>query len=324
MKKKFTDTLDATKEVYDRKVREMENNENDRFKKQAEAYGDQATQLAENARRSREEENQSLRRKTNELLEHQRDYGKEIGQGRTDAIKEYENLWRMKQKETAEAYDKQISSMKEKEAEVDSYYNRLNDQNLREKGQFFAKVLDKQNAESTAERNQMRQAFIKQMEQNQIERAHETKRSNALLESRMEDAAVTRARALDEQGQAYQETLRRSKSDANSEQARLKSELTRKTTSEDVDSISPAPAGRDRTPCTFLAAQEVRRLNEKPAHNAHIHDVLLRVLQPLHRLFSAGSRGSCASIAPTKKLARYSEDILRAQTLFPTYVHEDT
>lgn len=230
---------DAQKE-YERKMRKNDDTSKDRLDKIETAYTDRLEQAARNQALGREQETRDLRKQLDELIETEKQYRKEKGQGRQEAIDELEREFRTRERVLTEGFDRQIGQLKHQAKESDRYFNYLNNRNLRDKDVYFTNLIAKVNLENRNEEKDLENTFNKDRGQMELQLRRDREQSRRTLESQLHEANVQRDKSLEQQAKSYQDTIARQRANDQEKINSLQKELNYRSTSEDASVISPA------------------------------------------------------------------------------------
>ncbi|HCM40563.1 MAG: hypothetical protein A2Z97_00535 [Bdellovibrionales bacterium GWB1_52_6] len=189
---------------------------------------------------SHENETKLLRSQVSLLADQGKDYVKGKAEGVSEAVKQYEDDWRDRVKMTANAYENEISSLKDQAKKSDIYFNHLNTESLRDKDAYFAKLLARQGLESHQREKSLENTFNKDREQIEKKLSEERSQSKKQLNAELKDADRLRATALENQAKTYQEQMQRQRVNNNEKLDKLESSLKGIQTSSDASDISPA------------------------------------------------------------------------------------
>lgn len=181
-----------------------------------------------------------LREQIHDLDDADARYQRERGQGMKDAVNEYENDWRSREDAVTDTYTQEIDKLKRDNDELAHQYASQNDRNLREKDQYFTKVINRQNTEHHLEKKDIQDTFMRDREQLNLRHNKDNLQAEKNLESRLTDANLTMADALEKQAIAYQDTINRNRESDATRIKTLEKSLQTATTSEDTNVISPA------------------------------------------------------------------------------------
>jgi len=189
---------------------------------------------------SHENETNALRSQVSVLADKEREYVKGRAEGASEAVKQYEGDWRDRVNMTAEAYQREIASLKDQVHRADKYFNHLNNSNLREKDTYFTKLLARQGLESHQREKSLETTFNTDREQLERKMGEERVLSKKLLNTELKEADRLRASALENQAKTYQEQMQRQRINNNEKLERLEKSLTGIKTSDDTSNISTA------------------------------------------------------------------------------------
>lgn len=192
------------------------------------------------SRQSRTLENTGVRDTIKTLSRFNDQYAKDHANGRAEAFAELENVEHDQRAMVTEAYQTQLDDARRKLVENDHHYNQLNDQNLREHGEQFARLLESTNNENHQAQGMLQNTF----EQNRAELELRNKADHALadrhLENQAEQLNAEKDLALSKQTLAYQRQMARGSTSNTAQMKELQEKLQTQRTSSDLNMVSPA------------------------------------------------------------------------------------
>jgi hypothetical protein len=185
-------------------------------------------------------ENRQLRDKVTEILDHERRYGKDASQARSDAYRELEDEQRTQTRIMQDSYIRKIDKLHQQAKDADSYFAHLQDKTLKEKDTHFAKVISDQNRTEHLNRKDLQESFTKERDALELRRQREADASGQRLDQALAHSSADREKALYNQARAYQTTMANQKTSDGERIASLEREIQRRSTSSDSSDISPA------------------------------------------------------------------------------------
>ncbi len=211
----------------------------------------------------------ALREKLNDASRAESHLASERAEGRSDAIREYENDWRARERGASASYEEQIAGLQHKAKESDDYNGQLFNRAMKDKDAYFAELIRKQGIENEQERRTLQGNYDRGLSQMKMtmEKDRELSRSAADHQLAASNAAATDA--LSKQAFVNQETLRSQKIQDADRIAGLERSLHEAKSSPDISVISPAAeenvrnyvaAGYDKK---FTAERKRNEDNEK-------------------------------------------------------------
>ena len=193
-----------------------------------------------NLNRTHAENSRALRDQIGSLLEVEKTFNKDRAAGTSQAIQEYENEWRARERMANDTYQDELANIKRKAHESDQYFNHLNSRNLRDKDGYFTGVIAKQNIENREAQKELLETFDRDRANLEQRMAAERKQSSEIVRSEAAEASRQRAVALEDQARAYENTIRQQQAASNETIDTLQRDARQKSTSSDTALISPA------------------------------------------------------------------------------------
>lgn len=239
-RKRAEQAINDARLSYERKARLSEDSNEERFAKLSQNSDEQARKSTARLNSSQEQANRILRSQIGELLENERSFHREKGEGRQQAIDEYDNEWRTRERVIADQFLSEIDSIKAQGKESERYFNHLNNQTLREKDRYFAKIISQVNEENHREKKDLEATYGKDRAQQETRILREREIARNTLDSQLQKASEDRDEALHNQAKAYQDTMQRQRSANQEEVRRLERSIAHAASSEDASVVSPA------------------------------------------------------------------------------------
>lgn len=232
--------IQETEHAYDRKSARLRETNGERFDKLDNAYEQRLDKATADLAESRDRETSQLRGQITELQENQTRYMKEKGQGAQEAVDQFNDEWRSRERRTSEDYEKQIARLKQHAREADRYSSQLNNKNLQEKDSYFTRAIQQVNADNHREKKDLERTFNRGMEQQQTYFNRDREKMQASSEAQRAESEHRMNDALQNQAKAYQDTIERQRAADDEKIQLLQKELNVKKTSDDTSDISPA------------------------------------------------------------------------------------
>lgn len=239
--------------------------------------GDSAKRRAEeNAKAQRESgtnQTRELRAQVRDLLSSENLYMKERGQGKVDAVREYEDENRAQARRVDEAHAQEVKKLQIQAEAVDSHNTENAESNLHERDTYFTNLLAKKAAESREDQQAISQRYEAAFKEAEIRGRKERQYAQDRIEQTSRNASEDRATALQNQALVYQkniETQRQLDKDAVSI---LQKELNQKNAPAEETDISPAVENVVRR---SIVKQYEKSLNAEIERNQRANDAIKR------------------------------------------------
>ena len=181
-----------------------------------------------------------LRDQIKTLVDSERTPIKERAQGTQQAVKDYEDGWRDRQKLMSDSYQREIGELKDQAKRSDVYFNHLNSETLREKDAYFANLLKRQGLDEHERQKELESTFSKEREGLEKRVVQERRQNKLTRDADLKESDKQREVALETQAKAYQDTIQRERAAERQQMARLEKQLSEKQNSKDISNISPA------------------------------------------------------------------------------------
>lgn len=231
--------LDSERD-YDHRTAGVIDSAERRMREQHQRDASELDRSSDRLRESHRAESEDLRGQIKNLVDAESNYMRERGQGRQDAVREYENEWRDRQRITEQKFKDELEDVKLQSQQMARHYHQINTDNQTEKDNYFAKVLKEQNQEYQNQRKSLENDFNRSLSQIQDAAAEDKQKSNELLRNERSQAASREEQALQQQARTFQDTLSRVRSSDQDEIRLLENELQHKKTSQDPTDVPPA------------------------------------------------------------------------------------
>ncbi len=114
---------------------------------------------------SQADQTRTMRNEVKDLLEAEKHYVKSRAQGSADAVAQFEQENRARERLIGESYDAQMGMMQRKGKDSDTYFSHLNDENIRAKDRAFAKIMSRQMTED----HENTQALSRRFDENRVQ-----------------------------------------------------------------------------------------------------------------------------------------------------------
>lgn len=239
--------LDVSKKDQDYRYRKLQDSVEQRHSRNVADIEAKASENIEAQRRGHGKEVEKLRSENNSLLQITKDdYRRGFNQGRSDAVKEYEQEFNFRERAAQEAYERQLNKTKEDVARSESYLKSNADSVLKEKELHFAKLIGKQNQESLDQRKDLEATFTTDRDRLIQQMKRDQEYSRGAIQRNQERANQDRSNALLDQAKANQEATNLQRKNYGDQIAYLQKALHEKSTTEDVTAVSPAAEARLR------------------------------------------------------------------------------
>jgi hypothetical protein len=225
---------------YERSARKSGESNDTRFERNAKEYARVREQDARDMRDAHDAETRQLRDQVKEMNVFTGEYAKGRAEGARDAIQAYENENRDQSRVTVSAYEKQIDGLNHKAKETDRYFGALNNQSLKDKDNYFAGVIRKQNQEARFQQQDLQRTFNKAEIELNTRNRRDKEHADLVLERQGERANESRSQALEQQAESYQKAIGDVRAADDETIRRLQADIRTKATSEDTNDISPA------------------------------------------------------------------------------------
>jgi hypothetical protein len=228
-------------------------------------------QTAKKMRDGHNDETRLLRDKIEDLVSAEGTYMKERGQGKLDAVKEYENEWRSRETVAQSSHDAEIAKLKDQADHADTYNAHLNDRNLHDRDVYFTGLLGKTAAENREEQKDLASRYAKTHEELERQVKVDKLRAQEQLESSLHVASEQRAQALENQALAYQDTIASSRVMDEAKIKTIEKELLTKNSATDATEITPAVENAVRR---TVVKQYEKNLNAETDRNKRTVDTM--------------------------------------------------
>ena len=211
-----------------------------RMDKVNEASRDRLKINAEIDRKSRQGETDKLRSSISNLLDSEKTYMKEKGQGTADARREVENEARTQQKVITRQYDNVIDQLHTKLNESDHHMSKLMDEEKRDREAYYTGLIGKVTRENDDDRRVIRDADLLALQQQKDLNHREADQNQQLLERRSQNLIEDSKQALTHQAETFHQEAQIQKQSDAGKMARLEDQLHQQMTSSDGTWISAA------------------------------------------------------------------------------------
>ncbi len=257
-KNKLTSAYEESENNNKHQIAQMKSSNDSRMNRLEGALTETGEDRTKRLTESHTSETGALRNQMKDLIAAEKVYMKEVGQGTADAVKKYENDNNDQKRILVSGYEKLIDGQKDKSDELEAYQAHLYDGALKDKDRKFAGIVARQNLDAHLRVRDLEESFNRnhsQMEQ-QINRDRDYSRHT--LETSLQRASEDRERALINQARAYQETISRNASVAQTNQKELERELFKRKNSEDTSLVSPAAEDAIRKSALYGVEKEIK------------------------------------------------------------------
>jgi hypothetical protein len=211
-----------------------------RLTKMAESTKQRIDDNAKQLRESNDGQTHELRAQLRDLLSAENNYVKERGQGKLDAIREYEDENRAQSRRVDEAHAQEIKKFQAQAEATDAHHAQNTESNLHERDAYFTNLLAKKAAESREEQQTISQRYESAFKEAEHRSRKERQYGQERIEQVAHNASEERAEALQNQALVYQKNIATQRELDRDTVSVLQKELDRKNApTEDID-ISPA------------------------------------------------------------------------------------
>lgn len=195
---------------------------------------------------SHDEQTADLRDQLSRLVNADKDYAKEKGQARADAIKEHADEFRTYQHLQDDRNTLERDDLKRQLTENSRNLNRRNAEMVAAKDTFYTKTMARQAGDAHADAVDARNAFQRDHDQLEGQLHQEHERADQTTERLLGDSEQRHSNALAAQALAGNEALKRQKQSDGEQNRRLEQQLEQKTAARSTADISPAAEERSR------------------------------------------------------------------------------
>ncbi|OFZ21302.1 MAG: hypothetical protein A2X94_07580 [Bdellovibrionales bacterium GWB1_55_8] len=232
--------IEESERDFEKRSEAMHSNVETRMKKNREQTDVALRNQAHRMRQGHQFQMKGLQAQVSDLIDADRRYGKEKGQGTADAIRQFENDWRHRERVAIQGYEDQLQQMKQGTREQELYLNRLKDETLRDQNRYFAGVISEQNEDHQEQITQREANFDRNIGELEKRMGHQRERHELSQERAADESGRRLASALENQADAYQKTLKNQSTSSRERIDELSNELNERKTSADTSLISPA------------------------------------------------------------------------------------
>jgi hypothetical protein len=217
--------------------------------------------------RSHEDESRELRTQVKNLLQAEKEYGKEQGQGRTDARREIENDAKLRDTLIQNANSDRVEKLKRDNELIERVGNEKLTDALHERDLETVNLLRQANNERHGSDQMHEKNFSQFVQQRKILEDNEAKNHERQINTVVENLNEESARSLGHQASAYKSQLSDKEAQSAATIARLQKAIDTQRTSTDGSQVSPAYAEALRQSLTQeyekLHQANVERMQEK-------------------------------------------------------------
>jgi|GEM_PF-4053048 len=233
-------SVDEAKGIADARVKKAHEYAETRMRDENKSRHDDAEKIAATMRVGHARETDQLRQDLIDLVEASKQYTKDKAQATSDAIRDFEPVYRARESSIQSGYEAQLDKAKQDANDHESRLAREKMQDLREKDRYFSGLISNQIETSRLREQEIQQTF--QRDRNQLEQMakDERDRSNQRSAGIVRDLNQQRDQSLSQQAKSYQETIARYREQSDDQVRTLEAELARKTAPGDKTLISPA------------------------------------------------------------------------------------
>lgn len=229
-----------TKRDAENRYEKLKSTNETRFENQQKVYDAMSDERAYSGAKSHGKETAALRDQLKDLTQAQSDYVSSKGSAQAEAVKEFEDEWRMRQKLVEDGYEDQIRKLKRQLGETEEYMGALNNRNLREKDLHYTKIIKANNQENHKMHKDLADSRIRDREQMDLRMKLDQQHAAESSGRQLYEANVAKDEALRKQALAYQESMGSQKNQDNTKIESLQRQLQESRTSDDTSLISPA------------------------------------------------------------------------------------
>jgi hypothetical protein len=240
VKREADKALETTGADYNRRLEQARQAYERNTNRQENALNNAKTDGTMKLRESHAEESRQLRNQIRDLVDNERTYVKEKGQGTADATKEFDQKWRDRLNIANDAFTSEIADIKSNNKMQEHALDREMNQALREKDRFYANSMRAQNEDNHRALTDNQKMFEKNTQEIATLAKRDLANSQKSHEKQMNQFAEKSQETLVNQAKAYQETEREHSEASNMDINRLQKALQTKQTSANPADLSPA------------------------------------------------------------------------------------
>lgn len=254
--KTFGRTLEANNDAVER-----------RFDKLSSNFAQKETHNAELLERSRQQEVGKLSNQLADLVQAEKLYMKEKGQGKQEALKEFESSSRMNEQNIISSFNRDLQATKQRGNDAESAFTQMHSRTLKEKDLQNTKLTQGlQNEHHNLERDSQLN-YTKNVQQLKDINLKERASSLTALDKQALTSQEHAENALKEQSIAFQRTLKDHQTSSNDHEKLLTKEIQERRSSGDVSLVSPAAEDKIRESVgkgytKTLAAEQIRNRDQ--------------------------------------------------------------
>jgi hypothetical protein len=240
LRHRYENAMGDMKEDFTRRVDMAKQRSGSEVDAQADSLKRELVKTVQESNKSHADETKLYRDQVQLLNEQGRGYAKEKGQGRQDAVKEYDQDWRNHEKVLVSAYQDQLDKLKTQQRDIEGYLNSSGKQALRERDAFYADTLHREHQDAHEKTQELLGSFARDRGQMEKQMKNEREMAAKSQESLLERAQTDRAAALEGQAKSYNDTLARQKISSDEQVSNLQRTLQQRKSSTDPMSVNPA------------------------------------------------------------------------------------
>ncbi len=166
-------------------------------------------------------------------------------------VEDIEKKFRGERQQITDSFGAASDKLASDNQDKDSYYGRRTAETIREKENYLAKQISKQNNDNFQKQNQLENIFENQVKQVEKARKEDQRRATEVNEKTIERADEARNKALEFQAGSNSETLNRVRKGGETQISALEKELQKQKTSKDTALVPPAAEAEIRNTITM-------------------------------------------------------------------------
>ena len=199
---------DAEEDLEHRKLAEKDI-ASKQLEEQEKRHVQKLTHLSEKARNDRSEDTHALRWQIKDLIDHERRYGKELGQGTVDAVREFDKELAFRDRVATEGFDNQIHKLQQTAKQKEFDMQEKNARNIRENESRFTDILKGQAEQHNQNLGEQTSLFKKETKELEGMLKNEQNGNRMALEKQAKNADHKMSNALKMQSDTYKNTIER-------------------------------------------------------------------------------------------------------------------
>ncbi len=225
---------------FQHRIQKLNANNDARASEQGATYDDRIEAQTRALNDSHAEEAKVLRDKVKEYTSYVNEHTKGRAEGNYEATTEHEQEWKDRERNIVAGYEREIAKLKRGANETESYLARVNNETIRDKDAYFAKIIRGTTQDNYNAQKSISDTFNRDRSELVYQQNRDKEQTRASHESQLRGANEAREVALQNQAKAYQETIAQSRTTNEDKIKILEENIQRRSTSADASLVSPA------------------------------------------------------------------------------------